>query len=57
MNLWRDASALPVAAEEAGLWRSYQDYYKDVEKRVVRILQEQMDATWKAFVDEEDIPY
>lgn len=57
VNLWRDASALPVAAEEAGLWRSYQDYYKDVEKRVVRILQEQMDATWKAFVDEEDIPY
>jgi IS605 OrfB family transposase len=42
VNLWRDISSLPLESAEAGEWKEYAAYTKEVQYRVVNILKKQI---------------
>jgi hypothetical protein len=60
VNLWRDISASPLECAEFGEWKEYAAYQNEVQRRVVRILEEEMKGRGKQPHDgfeEDDIPF
>jgi IS605 OrfB family transposase len=60
VNLWRDISASPLECAECGEWKEYAAYQNEVQRRVVRILEEEMKGRGKQPHDgfeEDDIPF